>query len=515
MRLIHAWIPKECPITFDYKATKNKTARSEKRYQVRWSLDIGEGIIPNERRKSNFATKARAQAFIDHLWLAHYGKDGWHFTTNGDPTDTPVASANIIGTLTKYAEIQWKSNWQEAQRAKVRGQLLQLIAITVQRPSDRAKLLAGLEYFRKDRGNRPEPKDRIEWAALWLRDYIFYPGQAKLPQDMVDAKSWLESQSLPISVLTDSDEVERIKAHFVEGQKYATARTYWTSTVVPYFEWLYDTRKLEHSPLRGVKKLKRDLEAERPDPSRIPSPRQLWSIASAMGVAHGDQWETFTLVAGHCALRLSEALAIRLNSFVWRDENLWLSVNAQEHRVIAACNDEGSTKVRTKTKSTRDRTPPPRLVPIPLKLRNRLVDIYGAELTKSDTYLFCGPRGAVANADTVRSWWHIAVATALPNDTLLSGVKPHVMRHAGMTYWFAAGNDHKRIQQWGGWTSLTQMLDTYRGVLDSLEGVELDGLDEFFEQFEEPEDAIDAEIEIALTQGDNVVNLDDYRRRRA
>lgn len=39
------------------------------------------------------------------------------------------------------------------------------------------------------------------------------------------------------------------------------------------------------------------------------------------------------------------------------------------------------------------------------------------------------------------------------------------------------GVDHKRIQLWGGWSSLVQMLDTYRGVLDSLEAVDLAGID--------------------------------------
>jgi hypothetical protein len=47
--------------------------------------------------------------------------------------------------------------------------------------------------------------------------------------------------------------------------------------------------------------------------------------------------------------------------------------------------------------------------------------------------------------------------------------------------------DEKHIQKWGGWTSLVQMLDTYRGVIDSLEHLNLDGLDRFAQMYEEVE----------------------------
>jgi integrase len=109
---------------------------------------------------------------------------------------------------------------------------------------------------------------------------------------------------------------------------------------------------------------------------------------------------------------------------------------------------------------------------------------YGSKLGTTDARLFIGPRGGVSNASVVRGWWDDAVEQLFGDNPRLAGIKPHSLRHAGMTYWFAAPNaDEKKIQIWGGWTSLTQMLDTYRGVIDSLEEVSLDGLDEFMEQF--------------------------------
>jgi integrase len=159
------------------------------------------------------------------------------------------------------------------------------------------------------------------------------------------------------------------------------------------------------------------------------------------------------------------------------------------------------------------------MVPIPEGLATRLEEHCGDRLCRDSDYLFTGPRGAIANDATVRGWWHEAVATALPNHPTLVGIKPHVLRHAGMTYWFASKVDEKRIQKWGGWTSLVQMLDTYRGVVDSLEHLNLEGLDQFAQMYEVVglTEKLDAEELLSATDEepmDNIVNLDDYRRRR-
>lgn len=277
---------------------------------------------------------------------------------------------------------------------------------------------------------------------------------------------------------------------------------------------------MERSLTLGQPQLRRDMTGEKPDPTRIPNPAELASIAREMGIAHGPKWELFVRVAGYCALRISEAFAIRYDSFVRKDGRLWLVVSAQEHRVVASSSDDGATKVRTGTKSTRDRTPAPRMVPIPEGLAIRLEEYCGDRLCHDSAHLFTGPRGAVANDATVRGWWHEAVATVLPNHPTLVGIKPHVLRHAGMTYWFASKVDEKRIQKWGGWTSLVQMLDTYRGVIDSLEHLNLEGLDQFSQMYEGVEATTPGHESRLLTPplvGDEmgiVIDLDDYRRRR-
>ena len=90
------------------------------------------------------------------------------------------------------------------------------------------------------------------------------------------------------------------------------------------------------------------------------------------------------------------------------------------------------------------------------------------------------------------------------------------MRHTGVTYWFAAGIDELRIARWGGSTSLKEILDTYRGVIDALEQDDLDNLDNLHQrwnpgQLDEPrQQGRPEQIDGA---DNNVVRLDSFRNQ--
>ena len=520
VRLDNAWIGNNGKIvTLPRKSGPNGESRFVKRWQVRWLLNVGPGLPLVERKTTTFETKTRAESFIKELWKAHYGNDSFHFDDKGWPTNLVASPTSVLDALNEYVESRWSTVWQPNQRTKARGRLLQLVALTVRRPHDQAQLLEQLELQRTDRGKRPMPTSTVEWAGRWLRDYGLRPGVTATDAQLLAGRKWLESNSVSLTTLT-TNEVTRLRLHFTEGRDYSTQRTYWNGAAVPFLSWLHETRKVERSLTLGQPQLRRDMTGEKPDPTRIPNPTELASIAQEMGIAHGPKWELFVRVAGYCALRISEAFAVRYDSFVRKDGRLWLVVSAQEHRVVASSSDDGATRVRTGTKSTRDRTPAPRMVPIPEGLATRLEEYCGDRLCHDSAHLFTGPRGAVANDATVRGWWHEAVATALPNHHTLVGIKPHVLRHAGMTYWFASKVDEKRIQKWGGWTSLVQMLDTYRGVIDSLEHLNLEDLDQFAQMYEGVEATAPAHESRLLTPpvvGDEmgiVIDLDDYRRRR-
>ncbi|MHB1089170.1 MAG: tyrosine-type recombinase/integrase [Acidimicrobiales bacterium] len=521
MRLQHAWIGNNGKVvTLPRKPGPNGESRSIKRWQVRWLLNVGPGLPLAERKTTTFETKARAESFIKELWKAHYGNESFHFDDRGWPTNLVASPTSVLEALEEYVESRWSTVWKANQRTKVRGRLLQLVALTVKRPGDQVSLLEALEKQRTDRGKRPTPTSTIEWAARWLRDYGLRSGESVTDAQVLAGRRWLQSNSVPLSNLSVTKEVTRLRRFFTEGRDYSTQRTYWKGSVVPFLNWLHQTEKVPRDLMLGQPQLNRDMEAERPDPSRIPNPAELASIANQMGVDHGAKWELFVRVAGYCALRISEAFAIRYDSFVRKDERLWLVVSAQEHRVVASSSDDGATRVRTGTKSTRDRTPAPRMVPIPEGLATRLEEYCGDRLCHDTAYLFTGPRGAVANDTTVRGWWHEAVATALPDHPTLVGIKPHVLRHAGMTYWFASKVDEKRIQKWGGWTSLVQMLDTYRGVIDSLEHLNLRGLDQFVQMHEGTEASVPTHSStppaspVDTNKMGMVTDLNDYRRRR-
>ena len=140
----------------------------------------------------------------------------------------------------------------------------------------------------------------------------------------------------------------------------------------------------------------------------------------------------------------------------------------QQLRVTRADSDDGATLARTSTKSTRNRTPKVREVPLPVELEAEVRALLGPRLGRDASPIFVGRRGALAPAEAVRRWWREAVDEVLvPDAPALLGIKSHSMRHAGMTYWFAPEVDRKRIQLWGGWSSLKVMLDTLTRIMET------------------------------------------------
>lgn len=526
MRLQDAWIGNnDKPIVTSKMNRRSGSETKVTTWQVRWRFEPLPGRRPKECKDSSFPTKARAKAFIKELWKAHHRQENWRFDAKGRPTDTLACEHTVLGALEEYVGSRWHNVWKANTRTRVLGRLLELVAVTLSSPKDRQRLAEALEVQRLDRGRPPQPRDVVEWAARWLREDAFCQGHHTTDPNRLQGKAWIEARSMPITNLLNTAEVARLRAHFTEGRPYNTQRSYWKSSITPFLAWLHTTEKLSRSPLLGDPPLARDIEAEKPDPSRIPDPGQLAKLAQSMGDAHGEAWKDFVLVAGHCALRASEALALRLDAFERSGERLWVTISEQEHRTVAAHSDTGTTKERAPTKSRIGHTPRARRVPVAKSVADRLIERYGDSLGKSGDYLFRGPRGAVGNYDTVRHWWHEVVDSCFPVGHKLNGIQLHSLRHAGMTYWLTAGHSHKRVMSWGGWTSLVQMLDTYAGFLDSEEEGELDRLDAFVErklaeheaasnQQQDPEPTPVPVAEAEAEEGSTVVDFSAYRQKR-
>ncbi len=501
MRLVNAWVGHD---------GKPVATSKGPRFQVRWVLSPGAGRLPVERKRSDFRTKAAAKAFVERLEKAEYGVDGWRIDADGQPTDEPVGETSVFGALEVYAASRWNAVWQTASRSKVRMRLVELVARTLEPKSDREALLVALEEQRPDR-RRPAPRTSVEWAARYLRDHGLRPHPAELGDELLSARRWIEARSIPLSVLSIQHVIE-LRDYFTRSElAQSSARTYWAGTVMPFLTWLVDTEQISRGVVKALPKQRRDVESERPDPRRIPEPAQVELVAVLFAEHHGAKWATFVRLATWCALRISEALDLRATSFIEQRGRLYLRVATQQRRVTGLDSDDGATLVRSGTKSTRDRRARVREVPLPTWLEHEVRDLLGDKLGVDGALLFTGPRGAAAPAEAVRRWWREAVDEVLvPVAPNLAGVTPHAMRHAGMTYWFAQGVDHKRIQLWGGWASLKVMLDTYRGVLDSLEEIDLTGIDGCW-----PGSQSGDVLHQSVCGDATIVDLDAWRRSRS
>lgn len=463
-----------------WKSPKPKevtNAAGQRRFQVSWRLDAGRH--DKNRKRSDFTHRADAAEFLRVLVKADHRVDGWTFDHDGTPVQVSMLADSVLATVTAYVDARWSVDWQDAQRTKARGRLQELIIMTVAAPKDRAALFTAFAHQRTDRGARPEPRTTVEWAARWLRDHALLPHRPVTDQRVSAGRDWLERESLPVTELTPQM-LATLRTHFVGNRDRSTGRTYWQGCIVPYVNWLVNTDVLPKSPLSGMPTLARDLGREQPDPREIPDPHEVDRLAEWFGQRHGERWALWLLLVAYCALRKAESWAITGTSFVRRDDGRWLlEVEDQERRMVRSSSDDGTTtRTRKRTKSTRDRTGRLRTIPIPVFVATRLEQHFGDRLGTDVRPLFIGKRGAVAPT-SVDSWFRDAVRDLFGEDPHLCRTTIHTLRHAGMTYWFAAGIDHKRAQFWGGWHSLKQMLDTYREVIRSLEAEQLEDLDNF------------------------------------
>ena len=256
----------------------------------------------------------------------------------------------------------------------------------------------------------------------------------------------------------------------------------------------------------------------KPDPNQILEPGHVALLAGWFKRHYGEAWELFPLIATFCAMRIGEAIYIRLSDFALRSGRWYLILNEQIHATTKGNSDHGTGKEVSQPKSMRGATPKTREIPLLSSVAGRLVDLYGKRLGIDDAHLLRVPRGAIGNTTGVRVWWEKALEeVVVPVAPRFAGLTPHAMRHAGMTFWFSQKIDEKLIQRWGGWKSVVVMQDTYRGVLESLEGRDLAGLDRFDAtwEFEDASGAADQSDLPAESPGGKVVDLGEWRRIRA
>ena len=127
-----------------------------RRFQLIWRLYPGSRRGEIERKRTTFTTKAQAKAFKEKLRNADLGFDGRLSDDVGQPKKESPNAVTVFDALATYVESRWATEWSENQRAKVRGRLLEVLALTPGSEHDQRALLAGLEQQRLDRGSGPD-----------------------------------------------------------------------------------------------------------------------------------------------------------------------------------------------------------------------------------------------------------------------------------------------------------------------------------------------------------------------
>ena len=251
------------------------------------------------------------------------------------------------------------------------------------------------------------------------------------------------------------------------GSTYYTNRTYWTQ-VETVLNWARASGYLDHDPTLGLPVIKRKLDDSRVDPDRVPSEEEVWTIANAGGECEGEWFKVAVLVGSFGAMRPGELVALsRRQLRSAKSGGSWLRIDQQRRKYARRYSNDG--------KSTRDVVAPKGGVTTPGALRQcylpSRVTRAIAEFVDSrfpEELLFAQfvrqPVELRQFPDRVEAGHRLRTSRpALGRD--------HTPCHApgGHVHLATTGLDLKLIQSWGGWHSLTVMLDTYSALLPGAE----------------------------------------------
>ena len=319
---------------------------------------------------------------------------------------------------------------------------------------------------------RPAATSPEAWVARYLLDYFLpAPEHASFSwptphsPELVAAGQWIREHSKPARQITGEDLI-RFRAQ-MGGRTYQTLRTYW-AFIEKVIHWAVVMGHVKRDPLIGLPPITRELDAERVDPDLVPDEAEVWAIANAGGELEGEWFKVAVLLGTFGAMRIGEIVALRRRHIrcVPR-EGLWLTIDTQHRRYPRRYSDDGKTAT--------DSAPPKgrptasggrRRCYVPTRVAWEILEYVDSRMPGD--LLFLNAFGRPMGTGTLRDAWHRVMETE-PAGPRLAGITPHVMRRAGMSMWLRQGLDLKLIQSWGGWHSLTVMLDTYAALLPGAE----------------------------------------------
>jgi integrase len=379
-------------------------------------------------------------------------------------------------TTVELLESFWLIHWDSytpTSRSTRRGRLVVMAATMLDDPMAAKNVLAEVNRQNVKYGAaRPDAKTVEAWAARYLLDF-FLPAPEHTgvmrnepsSAEIIEAAAWIRTHSKPARSITDEDLI-RLRT-YMGGQTYHTHRSYW-AFIEKVIHWAIIAGHLQHDPTLGLPPIKRRLDEERVDPDRVPSEEEVWAIARAGGELRGEWFKVAVLLGTFGAMRIGELVALRRRHIrCVVQEGLWLTIDNQIRRYPRRYSDDGNTvtdfappKGRPTASGARRRCY------VPTRVAQEILEYVDSRLP--DQLLFPNTYGRPMSTVSFRESWNRVMNTE-PVGPRLAGITPHVMRRTGMSLWLRQGLDLKLIQSWGGWHSLTVMLDTYAALLPGAE----------------------------------------------
>jgi integrase len=378
-------------------------------------------------------------------------------------------------TTIELLESFWKIHWDSyspGSRLARRGRLIVMAASVLDDRVSAPGIIAELKRQNVRGNQRPDATTLEAWVARYLLD-CFLPAPEhsgnvwKSPDsaELLEAATWIRSHSKRARDITHEDLV-RVRA-FMGGTAYRTRRSY-SAHIEKVIHWGIISGYLDEGFLAGLPSIARKLDPERIDPERVPNEKQVWAIANAGGDLEGEWFKVAVLLGTFGAMRIGELVALRRRAIrcVVHD-GLWLTIDSQIRRYPRRYSDDGKTAT--------DFAPPKgrptgstgrRRCYVPKRVALETLEYVDSRLP--DQLLFLNSYGRPMSTTSFREAWTRVIKTE-PAGPRFSGITPHVMRRAGMSMWLRQGVDLKLIQNWGGWRSLSVMLDTYAAMLPGAE----------------------------------------------
>ena len=417
-----------------------------------------------------FEQKGWAEAFLREL--QDNFAQGWLFDPNARRFVDPDADGAVQTPLTvfehfrDYLQRKWRG-WAPSSRAIAQ-----------------ADLARGCLHLVKTDAPALSPAERRR-ALAYLRTAAFVPESPEPGGG--EWEKWFLRWSLPLADVTDEhlqtyiDDV-RDRGHDRRPRRLAPSSLARTRAVVHgAFTYAVKRRLIEWNPW-GPVHVGTSPDRHHVDPDLVMDPGQVVVMAEACGRID-RRYLAYVLVQGFCGLRPGEAAELRRRDVLRSGgqpatlrvsgtrsdtpERFFLE-HEDRRRPLRAMATASAAECLSVTRSRRRWTP----ICSSSSGRNRRRGCSprprAGRSTRRTSNAACGSPPATRSS---------------PPGHPLRNVRRHDLRHSAITGWLGAGVPLKTAQQWSGHRTLSVLLDTYAGVLDSDEALAVTRLGDFYERF--------------------------------